>query len=344
MKNGGTATWTRSSRNFRETGDGGGVVKDNLWPALPLAEWEKTYATLHMWMQVVGKVRLAQTPLVNHWWNTAFYVTARGIAMPATHYRDGTFQVEFDFLNHQLEIRCHNGSGRTMPLRPLSVAEFYRTFMSTLHELGIQVKIWPVPVEVEKPVPFQEDFGNSSYDPEYAQRLWRILLQAEKVFQEFRSGFIGKCSPVHFFWGSFDLAVTRFSGRVAPEREGADAITREAYSHEVISHGFWPGQRASGAVERERSEGPISAPAFYSYTAPEPPGLGQARVAPGQAFYSPVLKEWILLYDDLRRAASPERTLLEFMQTTYDAGAELAKWDRAALERPRSQIPWVGSR
>jgi hypothetical protein len=190
-----------------------------------------------------------------------------------------------------------------------------------------------VPVEVEDPIPFEQNYKNASYDAEYAGRFWRILVQTDKVFEEFRARFIGKCSPVHFFWGSFDFAVTRFSGRVAPEREGADVITREAYSHEVISHGFWPGVRASGAVERDEAAGTINAPAFYSYTAPEPPGLGEAVVRPGKAFYSSSMKEFILLYDDMRNVASPEDALMEFLQSTYEAGANLAKWDRAALER-----------
>jgi hypothetical protein len=205
--------------------------------------------------------------------------------------------------------------------------------MRLLARLGIEVKIWPVPVEVQDPIPFERDHKNAAYDPEYAHRFWRILVQTEKVFTEFRSRFIGKCSQVNFYWGSFDLAVTRFSGRRAPEREGADVITREAYSHEVISHGFWPGQRASGPVERSEADGAVNAPAFYSYTAPEPPGLKEASIRPERGFYSGQLKEFILLYDDVRSADSPEAVLMDFLQSTYEAGAELAKWDRAALER-----------
>ena len=234
-------------------------MADNAWPALPLAEWEKTYATLHMWSQIVGKVRLALTPVVNHWWNVPFYVTPRGLTTSTIHYQDRGFEIDFDFIKHQLVINCDNGVTAAMALVPCPVADFYRKFMATLRELGIEVKIRPIPSEVENPVPFDKDFQNNSYDGEYSNRLWRILLQTDKVFNEFRARFIGKCSPVHFFWGSFDLAVSRFSGRRAPEREGADAITREAYSHEVISHGFWPGRRASGAVERE-SSGAASAP------------------------------------------------------------------------------------
>lgn len=303
------------------------------WPALPLAEWEQTYATLHMWSQIVGKVRLALTPRVNHWWNVPFYVTPRGLTTSAIHYGDRCFEIEFDFIRHQLAIRCDSGVNAALPLVPCPVADFYRKFTTTMRELGIEAPIWPVPVEVENPIPFERDFHNQSYDGNYSNSLWRILLQADKVFNEFRARFSGKCSPVHFFWGSFDLAVTRFSGRRAPEREGADAITREAYSHEVISHGFWPGRRASGATERESSTRGIDAPAFYSYTAPEPQGLSEARVLPQSAFYSAELKEWVLLYDDVRNADSPEQTLLDFMQSTYEAGADLAGWDRTALER-----------
>ena len=309
-------------------------MKNRAWPALPLAEWEKTYATLHMWSQMVGKVRLALAPLVNHWWNVAFYVTPRGLTTSTIHYRDKAFEIQFDFIKHQLLINCDNGATAAISLVPCSVADFYRRFQTTLGELGIEVKIWPVPCEVENPIRFDQDFQNNSYDGEFSNRLWRILLQTDKVFNEFRSRFIGKCSPVHFFWGSFDMAVTRFSGRPAPEREGADAITREAYSHEVISHGFWPGRRASGAVEGESAAiSSISAPAFYSYAVPEPAGFDKARISPQQAFYHPELKEWILPYEDVRNAQSPEQMLLDFLQSTYEAGADLAGWDRAALER-----------
>ncbi|HEX8185306.1 MAG TPA: DUF5996 family protein [Blastocatellia bacterium] len=303
-----------------------------LWPALPLDEWQDTYATLHMWMQIIGKIRLAQTPMINHWWNVPLYVTARGLTTSAMPYKDRTFQIDFDFVDHQLLIKC-DVTTEAIALVPRSVAEFYGEVMQALHGLKIDVKIWPVPVEVQDPIPFELDHKNASYDAEYANRFWHILLQAEKVFTEFRARFIGKCSPVHFFWGSFDHAVTRFSGRRAPEREGADVITREAYSHEVISHGFWPGMRASGAVERDNAEGAIYAPAFYSYTAPEPEGLSEAPVRPAQAFYSASMKEFVLLYDDVRNADSPEGALMEFLQSTYEAGANLAKWDRSALER-----------
>jgi hypothetical protein len=308
-------------------------MSNELWPALPLEEWRDTYATLHMWTQVVGKIRLEQTPLVNHWWNVPLYVTARGLTTSAMPYEGRTFEIDFDFVDHRLVIACDDGSTETIALAPRSVAEFYREVMQRLGKLGIEVKIWPVPVEVEDPIPFEQDYKNASYDPEYASRLWHVLLRTTEVFTEFRSRFVGKCSPVHFFWGSFDLAVTRFSGRRAPEREGADVITREAYSHEAISHGFWPGVRASGPVERDRADSTINEPAFYSYTAPEPEGLGEAPVRPEQAFYSRAMKEFILLYDDVRNAASPEGALMEFLESTYEAGANLAKWDRAELER-----------
>jgi hypothetical protein len=308
-------------------------MEDKAWPALPLAEWQDTYATLHMWTQIVGKVVLALTPKVNHWWNVAFQVTPKGLSTPTLRSRDRCFRIEFDFVKHQLAIPCDNGVTATMALAPCSVAEFYRKFMSTLAELGIEVKIWPVPVELPNAVPFEQDFQNSSYDPEFSNRLWRVLLQSDRVFNQFRSRFVGKSSPVHFFWGSFDLAVTRFSGRRAPEREGADSITKEAYSHEVISHGFWPGLRASGAVEPENSRTSLQAPAFYAYTAPEPAGFAAARITPPEAFYSGELKEWILPYDEVRQAQFPERMLLDFMQSTYQAGADLAGWDRESLER-----------
>ncbi|HZE72756.1 MAG TPA: DUF5996 family protein [Pyrinomonadaceae bacterium] len=308
-------------------------MKNNLWPELPLAEWQDTYATLHMWTQVVGKIRLAQTPLINHWWNVPLYVTARGLTTSPMPYHERTFQIDFDFIDHQLLVKLDDGSDANIPLVPCSVAEFYREVMRTLGSLGIKVKIWPVPVEVPDPIPFEQDNKNASYDAEYANRFWRILVRADEVFSEFRSRFIGKCSPNNFYWGSFDLAVTRFSGRRAPEREGADIITREAYSHEVISHGFWPGVRRALPKESPASDGMIHAPAFYSYTAPEPAGLGSAPVRPAPAFYSAGMKEFIMLYDDVRTANAPEQSLLEFMQSSYEAGANLAKWDRTNLER-----------
>ncbi len=299
------------------------TARIEIWPRLPLAEWQETKDTLHMWTQIVGKIRLAQTPLVNHWWNVPLYVTARGLTTSAMPYGDRTFEIYFDFIDHQLLIECSDGSTRSIALVPRSVADFYKIVMQALGRLGIEVKIWTMPVEVEKPIRFEEDVQHAAYDAEYANRFWRILVQTEKIFTEFRSRLIGKASPVHFFWGSFDFAVTRFSGRRAPEREGADSITREAYSHEAISHGFWPGG------------GTVLGPAFYSYTAPEPPGLKEARLRPPSAFYSQEMSEFLLMYDDVRAAASPEEALIEFLQSTYEAGANLAKWDRTALERTR---------
>ena len=295
-------------------------MTNNSWPALRFEEWQDTFATLHMWTQVVGKIRMAQTPLVNHWWNVPLYVSARGLTTTAMPYRDRIFEIEFDFIDHKLLIECSDGAAKALALRPQSVADFHREVMATLHDLGIDVKIWTMPVEVPNPIRFEEDVNHASYDADYANRFWRALVKIDEVLKEFRSSFIGKVSPVHFFWGSFDMAVTRFSGRPAPEREGADAITREAYSHEVISHGFWPGNSGMEA-------------AFYSYTTPEPADLAQAQVRPAQAFYNQEMKEFFLLYDEVRLSSSPEKTLMEFLTSTYEAGANLAGWDRAALER-----------
>jgi Family of unknown function (DUF5996) len=297
------------------------ITKQDAWPELPLAAWQDTYATLHMWTQVVGKVRLELSPLVNHWWEVALYVNARGLTTSAIPYGDGIFEVQFDFIEHELSIQTSWGAAKTMALRPQSVADFYAEFMSGLRSLGIEVKIWTMPCEVPNPVRFERDTQHASYDREYAHRFWKALVLCDTVFKEFRAGFIGKDSPVHFFWGSFDLCVTRFSGRRAPERPGADAITREAYSHEVISAGFWPGG------------GDIKGAAFYAYAAPEPVGFGEQKVKPAAAFYHPVMKEFLLMYDDMRRAPSPREALLEFLQSTYEAGANLGKWNRKELEK-----------
>ena len=295
------------------------------WPALPLAEWKDTYATLHMWTQIVGKIRLALSPPINHFWGTTFYVTARGLTTSPMPYRKGTVEINFDFIAHTLEILTSLGETRSFRLVPRTVAEFYFELMSALHSLGIDAKVWTMPVEVPRPVRFNLDEAHSSYDSEYAHRFWQILVSVDTVLREFRSRFIGKASPVHFFWGSFDLAATRFSGRRAPERPDADFITKEAYSHEVISHGFWPGD---GEVIKDA--------AFYAYAAPEPTGFREQRVMPSKAFYSGEKNEFFLMYDDVRRAHSPEQALLEFCQSTYEAGANLARWDRANLERPAS--------
>jgi len=296
------------------------IPSPNVWPELPLAAWQDTYATLHMWTQIVGKVRLALTPRINHWWEVALYVNARGLTTSAIPYGDEIFEVQFDFIAHQLTILTSWNSSKTLALRPQSVAEFYAQFMSALRSLNIDVKIWPMPVEIPNPIRFDKDTQHASYDPEYAHRFWKVLVICENIFQEFRARFIGKDSPVHFFWGSFDFCVTRFSGRRAPERPGADAITREAYSHEVISAGFWPGAGFKG-------------PAFYAYAAPELQGFAGQKIEPPQAFYDPQMKEFLLMYDDVRRAASPREALLSFLQSTYAAGANLAHWDRKELER-----------
>jgi hypothetical protein len=290
-------------------------------PELSLESWQGTYETLHMWTQIVGKVRLALSPLINHWWEVALYVNARGLTTSAIPYDSGLFEAQFDFIDHKLTIETSWGASKSMALRPQSVADFYAEFMSALKSLGIEVKIWSTPVEVPNPVPFERDTQHASYDPEYAHRLWRILIFCDTVFKEFRSRFIGKDSPVHFFWGSFDICVTRFSGRRAPARPQADPVTREAYSHEVISAGFWPGG------------GEVKGAAFYAYAAPEPEGFAKQSVQPAEAFYHPNMHEFLLMYDDVRQASSPRDSLLSFLQSTYEAGADLAKWDRKELER-----------
>jgi Family of unknown function (DUF5996) len=292
------------------------------WPALHLSDWSNTCATLHMWSQIVGKVRLALSPRVNHWWEVPFYVSARGLTTSPIPYGGGVFEVGFDFIDHQLTLATCNNDAVIIPLSARTVSDFYFEFLDALRALEIEVKIWPMPVEIANPIRFDQDRIHHDYDPEYAHRFWRILVSVDSVFKEFRSRFIGKVSPVHFFWGSFDLAVTRFSGRRAPERPDADRVTREAYSHEAISVGFWPG---GGAVKDT---------AFYAYGAPEPPGYGKRPVRPMTAYYSQEMREFFLMYENVRTSESPKRTLLEFCQTTYEAGADLAGWDRANLERP----------
>jgi hypothetical protein len=293
----------------------------NPWPELNWKDWSETADTLHMWTQIVGKTRLALSPLQAHWWNVPLYVSARGLSTAAMPYGNELLEIEFDFVSHDLRFRLSDGSSLTKPLRAQPVAEFYRDYERSLAAIGVSVRIHPVPVEVKDPIPFAEDTTHASYDPEYANRFWRVLVRSDQLFQQFSSRFIGKISPVHFFWGSFDLAVTRFSGRPAPPREGADAITREAYSHEVISAGFWPGNGGFGDA------------AFYCYAAPAPAGLEAATVRPASAAYNTALGEFILKYEDLRKEPSPDEALLQFLQSSYEAGANLAKWDRAALER-----------
>ena len=294
------------------------------WPALPLEAWQDTYATLHMWTQIVGKIRKTLTPLINHWWNVTLYLTARGLTTSPIPYGTRTFEIQFDFIDHKLTIQTSDGLTKQMELRPRSVADFYKELTDSLAAMLIEVRIHGTPDEVPNPIPFAEDETHKSYDPQFAHTFWRILATVDTVFKEFRAGFIGKCSPVQFFWGSFDLAVTRFSGRRAPERPSADAVTREAYSHEVISAGFWPGG------------GEVKGPAFYTYAAPEPAGFKSARVLPESAFYHSGMSEYFLMYDDIRRASAPKAVLLDFLHSTYAAAADLGKWDRAALERSPS--------
>jgi hypothetical protein len=291
------------------------------WPALPLDSWKDTCATLHMYTQIVGKVRLALTPLVNHWWNVPLYVTANGLTTSRMPYGERSIEIRFDFLRHQLFLETSDGVLKSLTLAPRSVADFYHEFMAMLRSAEVEVKIWRMPVEIPNPIPFDEDRVHTAYDSQAVERFWRILMSVDSVFTQFRSEFIGKSSPVHFFWGSFDLAVSRFSGRRAPERPGADAITREAYSHEVSSVGFWPGSAG------------VSDAAFYSYISPTPQGFKQATVRPQAAFFSDQLGEFLLPYDDVRNAGSPSAALLDFCRSTYEAGATLANWDRGALER-----------
>jgi Family of unknown function (DUF5996) len=295
------------------------------WPSLPFNEWRETCATLHMWTQVVGKVRLGLAPRVNHWWQVPLYLSARGLTTSPVPYGERTFQVDFDFQEHRLLIETSDGGSREMRLAPRTVADFYGEFMSSLRSLGLEVKIWTTPVEVANPVPFEKDEAHASYQPEYANRFWRALAQADRVLQKFRSRFQGKCSPVHFFWGSFDLAVTRFSGRPAPPHPGtpgvADSITREAYSHEVSSAGFWPGGDA------------LPEPIFYAYAYPEPEGFKDFAARPAGAYYNTDFREFVLPYEAVRGAADRDGALLDFLQTTYEAAAETGHWDRANLER-----------
>lgn len=291
------------------------------WPELRLAQWQDTKETLHRWTQIVGKVRLALTPHLNHWWEVPLYVTARGLTTSPIPYQGGAFEVLFDFHAHELIIEPSWAEPLTVTLGPRSVADFHKEFFAALKVLGIEVKIRPVPVEIpDDKTPFTEDKTHASYDPEAVGRLWRLLLSADAALKAFRAGFVGKVSPVHFFWGSFDLAVTRFSGRRAPPRPGVDAVTAEAYSHEVSSAGWWPGG------------GPVEDAAFYSYAAPEPKAFREAHVEPAQALYHDGLKEFLLPYEAMRRAPDPGAALRAFLDSTYAAAADLGGWDRAALE------------
>lgn len=304
------------------------------WPSLPLEAWAETYATLHLWTQIVGKVRLAQSPWVNHGWHVSLYVTARGLTTSPIPHGTRSFQVDFDFVAHQLILRSSDGGTGGFALEPQSVAAFYKRFMAEMERLALRVDIYRRPNEVADPIPFDQDETHRVYDAEYANRFWRVLVQADRVFKEFRARFNGKCSPVHYFWGAPDLAVTRFSGRRAPEHPGGipnlpDWVTRDAYSHEVSSCGFWPGG------------GSVAYAAFYSYAYPEPAGFSTAPVKPSTAFYSADFREFILPYDAVRQSESPDSTLLDFLQSTYEAAADLAQWDRNSLERvrdPRNEV------
>ena len=298
----------------------------DVWPTLSLAAWRETYATLHMWTQIVGKIRLTQTPWVNHSWHVTLYVTSRGLTTGPVPYGKRTFQIDFDFIDHELSVRSSDGRSGGVLLQPQSVATFYWNLMAEMEKLDLQVDIYRKPNEVSDPIPFDEDTAHSAHDGEYAHRFWRILVQVDRIFKVFRAPFTGKCSAVHFFWGAADLAVTRFSGRQAPEHPGGipnlpDWVTRDAYSQEVSSCGFWPGG------------GPIPYAAFYSYTYPEPPGFPLASIEPEGAFYSNDLQEFILPYDVVRESGAPDDTLLEFLESTYAAAANLSRWDRPSLER-----------
>jgi hypothetical protein len=295
------------------------------WPSLPSAAWEETRATLHMWTQIIGKIRLAQAPMTNHWWQVPLYVTSRGLTTSPIPYGARSFQIDLDFIGHGLEINVDDGRCEGFALGPRSVADFYAELMSLMRSLGIEVPIWTMPCEIEHPIRFEDDHQHAAYDAEFANRFWRILVQADRALTAFRARFLGKVSPVHFFWGSFDLAVTRFSGRRAPVHPGApnvaDKVTREAYSHEVSSAGFWPG--VAGASE----------PVFYAYAYPEPVGFAQAGVMPAAAFYNSAFGEFLLPYEAVRQATAPDDLVVQFLQSTYEAAADLGRWDRAALER-----------
>jgi hypothetical protein len=303
-------------------------VKPNeeLWPQLPLEAWQDTCSTLHLWSQIIGKIRLAFAPLVNHWWQVPFYITSRGWTTSPIPYKENIFQIDFDFIDHQIQITTDRGDFRSLELKPRSVSDFYRETIEILHSLGIEVHLWTTPVELQERIPFEQDSTHSSYDPEYAQRHWRVLVQVDRVLKEFRSHFLGKVSPVHFFWGAFDLAVTRFSGRQAPDHPGVPNVARsvmlEAYSHEVSSCGFWPGPGLGEA-------------AFYAYAYPEPTGFKEIPVQPQEAYYNKDWGEFILPYEAVRTAASPDYMLLAFLRSTYEGAANLGKWDRALLERSK---------
>jgi len=310
-------------------GPGAGSRADAMaaWPALPLADWQESYATVHLWTQLLGKTRLALSPAQNHWWHTALYLTARGLTTSVMPYRERAVEVELDFMAERLFVRVSDGALGALPLTARPLAEFYADYRELLRSLGMELKLWPLPAEIADAVPIDQDRAPRAYDARAVRRCWQVLLQVGGVLQQFRGRFTGKCSPVHFWWGGFDLACTRFSGRTAPTHPGgmpalADRVARAAYSHECISAGWWPGTPG----------GPVAEPAFYAYAYPEPPGCSTAAVRPVHAAYHPVLHEWILPYDAVRSAASPEAAILAFLESTYAVAAELGGWDRAALE------------
>ena len=305
------------------------MANNTIWPKLPFAEWQDTCATLHMWAQIVGKTRLALAPMENHWWQVALYLTPRGLSTSPMPYGSRSVEVEFDFIDHQLALRTSDDETRDLPLRPQSVADFYRAYLEALRSLGLEVRIRPVPVEVQTAIPFLEDRLHAAYDADAARRWWRLLIQADRVLKQFRGRFLGKQSPVHFYWGSFDLAATRFSGRPAPRHPGGapntpDYVMVEAYSRECSSCGIWPG--GPGMTE----------PAFYAYAYPEPAGYAEHPVRPAGAMYHRELREFVLPYEVVRSSSMPDETLLEFCQSTYDAAADLGRWDRTLLDRPRA--------
>jgi uncharacterized protein DUF5996 len=307
-------------------GANGAGDDDASWPSLPLEQWRATRDTLHMWLQMVGKTRLALAPKQNHWWHVTLYLTSRGLTTTPIPYGTRTFQVDFDFIDHRLVLQASDGTTRQLPLRPQAVADFYRDYLNALDALGIRVKLWPVPSEAEHSIPFTEDRTHASYEPAHAHRFFRVLLQADRILKRFAGRFLGKSSPVHFFWGAFDLALTRFSGRRAPEHKDTEWwVLREANSHEEFSVGFWPGS------------GSVTEPAFYAYARPEPPGLAATSISPASAYYHRELADFILPYEAVRGAASPDAAVLDFCQSAYEAAARLARWDCAALDRPPAE-------
>lgn len=299
------------------------------WPGLPLPEWQDTYATLHRWLQIVGKTRLGLAPMQNHWWQSTLYLSARGLSTSPVPYGSRSFEVELDFIDHQLVARASDGTTGRLGLAPKSVAAFYREYVAMLEGLGIRPRIRPVPSELADTIPFADDHSHAAYDADAARRCWRVLAQADRVFKVFRGRFLGKCSPSHLWWGAFDLSCTRFSGRRAPMHPGGipnlpDRITREAYSHECISAGWWPGSPGT----------PVAEPAFYAYSYPEPAGCKDAPIGSPAGYYERAMSEWVLPYEAVRTASDPDAVLLEFLETTYAAAADRGGWDRSALERP----------